>query len=70
MNCTIRERASTVITACKSRLSTNKTKTLQVTFIIRENNKIVNLSLIFPSPANKLKFNQLKHWNIKQGHKI
>ena len=69
-NWTIRERARTVITACKSKLSTNRTKTLQVTFTISETNNILNLSLIFPSPASKLKFNQLKHWNIKHGHKI
>ncbi len=61
MNWITRDNARTVITACKSRLNTNKTNTLHVTFIIRETNKILNLSLIFPSPANKLKFNQLKH---------
>lgn len=70
MNWIHHDSASTVITACKSKLNTNKTNTLQVTFIIRETNKILNLSLIFQSPANKLKFNQLKHWNIKHGHKI
>lgn len=70
INWTIHDSASTVITACKSRLSTNKTKTLQVTFTIKETNRILNLSLIFHNPANKLKFNQLKQWKIKQGHRI
>ena len=70
MNWTIRDKAKTEITACKSQLNTNNTNTLHVTFIIKETNKILNLSLIFPSPANKLKFNQLKQLNIKHGHKI
>ncbi len=70
MNCTIHERASTVITACKSRLNTNRTKILQITFTTKEISKIINLSLIFPSPANSQKFNQLKQLNIRQGHNI
>ena len=70
MNCTIRDSASTEITACRSRLNTNRTNTLQVTFTTKETNKILNLSLILPSHANKLKFNRLRQWNIKHGHRI
>lgn len=66
----IRDNAKIEITACKSKLNTNNANTLHVTFIIKETNKILNLSLIFPSPASKLKFSQLKQLNIKHGHKI
>ena len=70
INCTIRDNARTVITACKSRLSTNNANTFNITLIANDITKILNLSLIFPSHANNQKFSQLKQLNIKKGHKI
>ena len=52
-NCTIHYNARTETTACNSKLNTYSTKILQVTFIIKETNKILNLCLIFQSHANK-----------------
>ena len=72
INWIIHDNARTVITACRSKLSTNNTKTLQITLTTKEVNNIKNLlnDYINPNIDNSANQAKIEYYQKQLGENI